>query len=244
MRPSSRRCCAPRSARGASGGAGGGGAANAGATTPTNSPLGANQPGTAGTGGASPQATTPITPSAGPSTGGFIQADPATNSLIITAPEPLYRQVRAMIDQLDERRAQVYIESLIVEVTGDNAADFGFQWQGLIASANNNNALVGGTNFGTTGNLLAITAAQIAGTGATTGTTTTTTGAGGATSIPSLLGEGLNIGIVHNFFGTLGLAAIARVLQSQTNTNIASTPNLVTLDNEEAKIVVGRTCRS
>jgi general secretion pathway protein D len=146
--------------------------------------------------------------------------------------------VRTMIDQLDERRAQVYIESLIVEVTGDNAADFGFQWQGLIASANNNNALVGGTNFGTTGNLLAITAAQIAGTGATTGTTTTP-GAGGATSIPSLLGEGLNIGIVHNFFGTLGLAAIARVLQSQTNTNIASTPNLVTLDNEEAKIIVG-----
>ena len=71
-------------------------------------------------------------PSAGPSTGGFIQADPSTNSLIITAPEPLYRQVRTMIDQLDERRAQVYIESLIVEVTGDNAADFGFQWQGLL----------------------------------------------------------------------------------------------------------------
>ena len=60
-----------------------------------------------------------VSPSAGPSTGGFIQADPSTNSLIITAPEPLYRQVRAMIDQLDERRAQVYIESLIVEVTGE-----------------------------------------------------------------------------------------------------------------------------
>ena len=71
-------------------------------------------------------------PRRGPSTGGFIQADPSTNSLIITAPEPLYRQVRAMIDQLDTRRAQVYIESLIVEVIGDNAADFGFQWQGLI----------------------------------------------------------------------------------------------------------------
>jgi general secretion pathway protein D len=224
---------------GAGGGGGGGGATNVGGTTPSNAPLGANQPGTAGTGGASPQATTPITPSAGPSTGGFIQADPSTNSLIITAPEPLYRQVRIMIDQLDERRAQVYIESLIVEVTGDNAADFGFQWQGLITSANNNNALVGGTNFGTTGNLLAITAAQIAGTGSTTTGSTTAGSAGGATSIPSLLGEGLNIGIVHNYFGTFGLAAIARLLQSQTNTNIASTPNLVTLDNEEAKIIVG-----
>ena len=72
-------------------------------------------------------AAAPISPSAGPSTGGLIQADPATNSLIITAPEPLYRQVRAMIDQLDERRAQVYIESMIVEVSGNNDADFGFQ---------------------------------------------------------------------------------------------------------------------
>jgi len=140
-----------------------------------------------------------------------------------------------MIDQLDERRAQVYIESLIVEVTGDNAADFGFQWQGLLTSGNKNNAIVGGTNFGTTGNLLAITQAQLApGINPTTGGTT-----GATPTSPISLGEGLNIGLVHNFFGTYGLAAIARLLQSQTNTNIASTPNLVTLDNEEAKIVVG-----
>ena len=58
-----------------------------------------------------------------PSVGGFIQADPASNSLVITAPEPLYRQVRALIEQLDTRRAQVYIESMIVEVSGDNVAD-------------------------------------------------------------------------------------------------------------------------
>jgi general secretion pathway protein D len=74
-----------------------------------------------------------------PSTGGFIQADPATNSLIISAPEPLYRQVKAMIEQLDERRAQVYIESMIVEVSGDNAADFGFQWQGLLGNSGDSN---------------------------------------------------------------------------------------------------------
>ena len=207
--------------------AGGGGGGGGGATSTGNAPLGANPAGTAGTGNVSTAATTPIAASAGPSTGGFIQADPSTNSLIITAPEPLYRQVRTMIDQLDERRAQVYIESLIVEVTGDNAADFGFQWQGLLTAGNRNNALVGGTNFGTNGNLLNITQAQL-GAGAT---------AGGASGIS--LGEGLNIGLVHNFFGTYGLAAIARLLQSQTNTNIASTPNLVTLDNEEAKIVVG-----
>jgi general secretion pathway protein D len=218
-----------RAAFSAAGGAGGGGG---GGGSSTSAPLGANPAGTGGTAnvGAANAAAAPISPSAGPSTGGFIQADPATNSLIITAPEPLYRQVRAMIDQLDERRAQVYIESLIVEVTGDNAADFGFQWQGLLTAGNRNNALVGGTNFGTNGNLLSITQAQLGASGGVSGGTS----AGGIS-----LGEGLNIGLVHNFFGTYGLAAIARLLQSQTNTNIASTPNLVTLDNEEAKIVVG-----
>ncbi|MDQ6628394.1 MAG: type II secretion system secretin GspD, partial [Pseudomonadota bacterium] len=201
--------------------------------SPTSNPIGANPVGAVGLGGAATSAAAaPISASAGPSTGGFIQADPATNSLIVTAPEPLYRQVRAMIDQLDERRAQVYIESLIVEVTGDNAADFGFQWQGLLTGGNRNNGIVGGTNFGTTGNLLSITQAQL---GASS--STTTGGAGASAGIS--LGEGLNVGLVHNFFGTYGLAAIARILQSQTNTNIASTPNLVTLDNEEAKIVVG-----
>ena len=188
----------------------------------SSTPIAANPAGAAGTQNAMSAAAAPITASAGPSTGGFIQADPSTNSLVITAPEPLYRQVRAMIDQLDERRAQVYIESLIVEVTGDNAADFGFQWQGLLGGKGSSVIGVGGTNFGTTGNLLQIDLAQAA---------------GGATGIS--LGEGLNVGLVRNFFGTVGLAAIARVLQSQTNTNIASTPNLVTLDNEEAKIIVG-----
>ncbi len=220
----------------AAGGSGGGagGASNVSGTTPTSSPLGVNPPGTAGT-GASPQATAPVTPSAGPSTGGFIQADPATNSLIITAPEPLYRQVRTMIDQLDERRAQVYIESLIVEVVGDNAADFGFQWQGLISSANNNNALVGGTNFGTTGNLLAITAAQIAGTGSTTGGTT-----GGTTTSPRRCSAKASTSASSTTSSApTGWRRSRALLQSQTNTNIASTPNLVTLDNEEAKIIVG-----
>jgi general secretion pathway protein D len=148
-----------------------------------------------------------------------VQADPATNSLIITAPEPLYRQVRAMIDQLDTRRAQVYIESMIVEVSGDNAADFGFQWQGLIGSRGDTNLIGVGTNFGTTGNLIGLQ------TGAAAGKIN--------------LAEGLNIGLIRNYGGTYALSAIARALQSQTSTNIVSTPNLITLDNEEAKFVVG-----
>lgn len=211
-------------ASGGSGSTGGGGGGN----SSTSSPLGANAPGSAGTANATSAAAAPLSASPGPSTGGFIQADPATNSLIISAPEPLYRQVRAMIDKLDTRRAQVYIESLIVEVTGDNAANFGFQWQGLLSNSSNTNGIYSGTNFGTTGNLLNITQAQLS------GGTSGTTGTAGLS-----LNEGLNVGFIHNFFGTYGLAAIANILQSQTNTNIASTPNLVTLDNEEAKIVVG-----
>jgi general secretion pathway protein D len=85
---------------------------------------------------ASAQSTAPVTSSGQPQTGGYIQADPSTNSLIITAPEPLYRQLRAMIDQLDQRRAQVYIESMIVEVAGGDATDFGFDWLGLLGQSN------------------------------------------------------------------------------------------------------------
>jgi general secretion pathway protein D len=156
------------------------------------------------------------------STGGFIQADPATNSLIITAPEPLYRQVRAMIDQLDTRRAQVYIESLIVEVNGDNLADFGFQWQGVIGKEGDKNIGLVGTNLGTANvpNIIDISTAALAKTVA--------------------VGAGLNVGLVRNFGGAYALAAIAQFLQSQGNVNIMSTPNIMTVDNEEAKIVVGR----
>ena len=67
-----------------------------------------------------------------PATGGQIQADLATNSLIITAPDPQYRQLRAIIDQLDSRRAQVYVESLIAEINSDKAAEFGIQWQNAL----------------------------------------------------------------------------------------------------------------
>jgi general secretion pathway protein D len=184
---------------------------------------GATAPGSAsaapGLGAAGAAATAPITAAAQPTTGGFVQADPATNSLIITAPEPLYRQMRAMIDQLDTRRSQVYIESMIVEVSGDNAADFGFQWQGLIGSRGDTNLIGVGTNFGTNGNIIGLQ------TGAAAGQIN--------------LGEGLNIGLIRNYGGVYALSAIARALQSQTSTNIISTPNLITLDNEEAKFVVG-----
>ncbi|MBK9136305.1 MAG: type II secretion system secretin GspD [Betaproteobacteria bacterium] len=193
-----------------------GGATGVGATTPVT----AAAPVAAG----ATQATAPVAASASPSTGGFIQADPATNSLIITAPEPLYRQVRALIDQLDTRRAQVYIESMIVEVDGADGVDLGFQWQGLLGQSGDRWGVATGTNFGATGNIIGITGAAAAGEPA---------------SAIAQIGQGLNIALLRNYGGVYSLAGILRALQSQTATNVVSTPNLITLDNEEAKIVVG-----
>ncbi len=166
-------------------------------------------------------ATRPTTGAAQPSTGGFIQADPATNSLIITAPEPLYKQIRTLIDQLDTRRAQVYIESMIVEVSPSDSADFGFQWQGLMGKTGDKFGLVTGTNFSGNGRPSIIDI--------------NTSAAQGQINV----GAGLNLGLLSVVNGVTSLAAIAKVLQTQSETNIISTPNLITLDNEEAKIVVG-----
>ena len=197
-----------------SGSTGGGATAGGAQPTATLNPL------AAATAGASLQATSPISASAQPSTGGFIQADPATNSLIITAPEPLYRQVRAMIDQLDTRRAQVYIESMIVEVSGDDAADLGFQWLGILGR-DGSRSFQAAQNFPNPGGPGIININS------------------GLASGSLNIGEGLNLGILRTINGITSLSAIARALQSQTSTNIISTPNLITVDNEEAKIVVG-----
>ena len=200
----------------------GSGSSSGGGSPTTQNPLQTAQANIAGgTGGASAAATAPISGSAQPTTGGFIQADPATNSLIITAPEPLYRQVRAMIEQLDTRRAQVSIEALIVEVNGGDSADFGVQWLGQLASDGSRT----------------LQAAQVLPNGANNPSLLTINNgiAGGALN----LGNGLNVGIVRTLGNAVSLNAIVRLLQTRATTNILSTPNVLTLDNEEAKIVVG-----
>ena len=222
---------------GPSGGTGGAPTAD-GRTTTIQNP---NAPtGTSGTsGGASAQSTTPVAASARPSTGGQVQADPATNSLIITASEPVYRQMRQVIDQLDVRRAQVYVEALMIQVDAQKAADIGFQWQGLLG-AGGNSYVGGGTNFGTTGNLLntAVAAASLgaAATGSTSTVSTTTT----ATTPAGILGNGLSLGWVPKINGIYTLAALAHFLETNAGGNVLSTPNLIAMDNEEAKIVVGQ----
>jgi general secretion pathway protein D len=170
-------------------------------------------------------ATAPVSGSAAPSTGGQIQADPATNALIITAPEPQYRQLRAVIDQLDSRRAQVYVESLIAEVNADKAAEFGIQWQGPLGNLGENTVGLLGTNFGTGGNNILTNLLPIA---------------QGSVSDITAPGTGLNLGMAARRNGVYLLGFLARFLQENGDGNILSTPNLLTLDNEEAKIVIGQ----
>jgi general secretion pathway protein D len=201
-----------RAAFGAIGSGGTGGSVGTGATaTPVRSAAGA----------AAAAATAPVATVGEPSTGGFIQADPASNSLVITAPAPLYKQVRALIDQLDTRRAQVYIESLIVELAGSDAAEAGFQWQTLFGESGDRYGVITGTNFDNPAGPSIIDINV------------------GAAQGQVNLGSGLNVGLLKAYNGIVSLAAIARFLQTQANVNIVSTPNLITLDNEEAKIVVG-----
>jgi general secretion pathway protein D len=207
------------SALGASGtGAGAGASLGAstgmGATPNTAQALGATQGGAQQQGGGSFQAG-----------GAIIAADPSTNSLIITAPAPVFRNLRAVIEQLDARRAQVFIESLIVEVTAEKAAELGVQWQFLNGlDGRSGSSVIGGTNLGARN--------------------------GGSNILdlavnPLSAGQGLNLGVVKGAITVGGetifnLGLLARALESRANANILATPNLLTLDNEEARIIIGQ----
>ena len=155
----------------------------------------------------------------------LIQADEATNSLIISATDAVFNNLRAVIDKLDVRRAQVYIEALIAEVSIDKASQFGFQWAG---GADVRGGTLGAmTNFPTTGG----------------------PGIAGAAIDPRSLAavSGLTLAYVgkditlSNGTTIKGLGGLARALEGQGVANILSTPNLLTLDNAEAKIIVGKT---
>ncbi len=231
--------------RAAIGGSGGGGSSSgsgtftgASSSALSGSALSAQQPtsppgspGGTGTGtGASGAAAAPVSQSARPSTGGQIQADPSTNSLIITAPEPLYRQIRAVIDRLDTRRAQIFIESMIVEIDADKVAQFGFQWQNLFGRKGDDTVYGVGTNFGSgSNNIVNLSGALV-------------NGSSGVVDLAasSSIASGLNFAIAKNLGPYYTIGALANFLQTNTDANVLSTPNLIALDNEEAKIVVGQ----
>ena len=150
-------------------------------------------------------------------TGSMVQADVATNALIIQAPTPVFQQLKHVIDALDQRRAQVLFESLIVEVDASKEAQFGIQWQNLWGNAGGQIGVLG-TNFGSTNNLLSISK-------------------GNGNTLP---GPGLNFGLGRSINGSPVMTALANFLQSDGGSNILSKPSLLTLDNEEARIVVGK----
>ncbi|MDO8607287.1 MAG: type II secretion system secretin GspD, partial [Phaeospirillum sp.] len=153
----------------------------------------------------------------------LIQADEATNSLIISASDAVFNNLRAVIEKLDVRRAQVYIEALIAEVSTDKASEFGFQWAG---GADARGGTLGGmTNFPGSGAGIAAAAVD----------PRTLAGAGGL----SLAYVGKSI-TLSNGTTVKSLGALARALEEQSIANILSTPNLLTLDNAEAKIIVGQ----
>ncbi len=152
-----------------------------------------------------------------------IQADEATNSLVISASDAVFNNLRAVIEKLDVRRAQVFVEALIAEVTTDKASQFGFQWA---AGGKAGSGSVGGvTNFPLSGTSIVGVA-----------TSPESLGTAGGLSLAYLgkkitLADGTEI---------RSLGALARALEEKSIGNILSTPNLLTLDNAEAKIVVGQ----
>ncbi|WP_018716547.1 type II secretion system secretin GspD [Arhodomonas aquaeolei] len=151
-----------------------------------------------------------------------IQADAATNSLVISAPPAVQNELAAVIDKLDIRRAQVLIEAAIAEVSADMAAELGFQWA---VDGGNGNTAVGGTSFGNN---------SVSGGDSLAGII----GSLSQQELPNV-GQGLSLA-VGDLAGGVRFAALLRALASDADTNILSTPSLVTLDNQEAEITVAQ----
>lgn len=175
-------------------------------------------------GGATPAAASPNRAQQGQ--GFTIQADESTNALVITAPMEVFRPLQAVIRQLDVRRAQVVVEAIIAEISMNKAAQLGVQW--AVDAVPQGHGPVGFTNFqsGSGSSLGEIASAALGGASGTTG----------ITSLP----EGLNLAFGRFNKNGVSFAALIRALQGDGATNVLSTPTLVTLDNQEAEIVVGQ----
>ncbi|HEY6721240.1 MAG TPA: type II secretion system secretin GspD [Burkholderiales bacterium] len=160
----------------------------------------------------------------GGATSSLIQADEATNSIIINASDTVYNNLRAVIEQLDVRRAQVYVEALVAEMNADRVDELGIQWA---AAGQVGSQVVGAAaNFPGAAPSIATAIASPA-----------TAAAGASGLLVAVLGKKVTLAD-----GTTvqGLGALARALTTNNLGNILSTPNLLTLDNYQAKIVIGQ----
>jgi general secretion pathway protein D len=148
-----------------------------------------------------------------------IQADEESNALVISAPASIFPSLRAVIQQLDIPRAQVHIEAIIAEVSLATSKELGVQW----LFRNSQPGAIGSSQFSTFG-------ASIGGIvgGITDGITDSVIPDGGILGLGGIDDDGLSI------------AVLIRALQGDGETNLLSTPSLVTLDNQEAEIIVGQ----
>ncbi len=152
-----------------------------------------------------------------------IWAEPQTNALIVSAPPKIMRTVMSIVDRLDIRRAQVLLEGILVEMTVDKSADLGVNW--LVADRD------GDGNFLPAGGFVQ----PVNG----TGIGEILQGIRDPASIAAVP-SGLTLGVGRIVTSGISWAALIRALQATGNTNIISTPSVMTLDNEEAEIKVAQ----
>jgi general secretion pathway protein D len=152
-----------------------------------------------------------------------VWADTQTNAIVINAPPKMMRSLMQIVDKLDIRRAQVLVEAIIVEVIADRTSELGVTW--AVEGAGSNTP-IGATNFPDFGPGVV----QVGG----------AAGSGGQVDPSSLIGEGITFGLGRISDSGVSFATIIRALNGDADTNIISTPSIVTTDNEEATLNVGQ----
>lgn len=155
-----------------------------------------------------------------------IQADETTNALVITAPPDIYRSLRAVIAQLDIRRAQVMVEAVVAEVSNNRATELGIQW--VFGGSPPGDRPIGISNLATGSSSIASVGAAAAALDGSDG--------GSLPGVP----QGLTLALGNMNSSGFGFAGLIRALEGDGSTNVLAKPNVVTLDNEEAKIFIGQ----
>ena len=150
-----------------------------------------------------------------------VWADPQTNAIIVNAPPKLMRSLMQIVDKLDIRRAQVLVEAIIVEVIADEENRLGVSWA---IEGSGSDTPIALTDFADVAGVVQLgTAAQ-----------------GGAIDPSSLVRTGITVGLGRISDSGVSFAAILNALEGDADTNIISTPSIVTTDNEEATLNVGQ----
>jgi general secretion pathway protein D len=151
-----------------------------------------------------------------------VWADTQTNAIVVNAPPKMMRALMQIVDKIDIRRAQVLVEAIIVEVIADKSNELGVTWA---IEGTGSNTPIAVTNFpGSMNGVVQLGAAA----------------GGGATDPSSLIDAGITIGVGRLSDSGVSFAAILSALEGNADTNIISTPSIVTTDNEEATLNVGQ----